>query len=158
MGMNCDVYRVPAETVQRLADESGGLIEIMSDLEGPDDALSLEKSWHGLHFVLTGTAEAGSPPLDFLVAGGQSLDGQGAERLIAPADVRSIAAAFENISAQEFAGRFDLAAMDEAGVYPRIWDEPLEDLLGEYFDYFKELKSLVQRAAASNSGLLLTMG
>lgn len=158
MGMYCEVYRVPAATVERLADEAAGLIEIMSDLEGPDDAVSLEKSWHGLHFVLTGSADVGSPPLDFLIAGGTRLDGEGAERLIAPADVRQIAAALAKITEQEFAARFDCAAMDGAGVYPRIWDEPFDGLLDEYFNRFTELKSLVTRAAESNSGLLVTLG
>lgn len=158
MSMNCEVYRVPAATIERLVGESSGLIEIMSDLDGPEDAVSLEKSWHGLHFVLTGSAADGEPPLNFLVAGGDPLNGDGAERLISAANVQTIAAELQKISAQEFAARFDLAALDAADVYPRIWDEPLEDLLDEYFDYFQELKSLVERAADSNAALLVTMG
>jgi hypothetical protein len=157
MSMNCEVYRVPAATVERLIGESSGLIEILSDLDGPEDALSLEKSWHALHFVLTGSAAEGEPPLSFLVAGGEPL-GDGEERLISAADVKEIAAEIEKITEQEFAARFDLAALDAADVYPRIWDEPLEDLLDEYFDHFQELKSLVKRAADSGSALLVTMG
>jgi hypothetical protein len=157
MSMNCEVYRVPAATIERLVGESSGLIEILSDLDGPEDALSLEKSWHGLHFVLTGSAAESDPPLNFLVAGGQPLGG-GEERLISATDVQLIAAELTKISEQEFAARFDLATLDAADVYPRIWDEPLDDLLDEYFDYFQELKSLVQRAADSNSGLLVAMG
>lgn len=155
--MICEVYRVPPAAVERLVDDASGLIEIMSDLEGPDDLVSLEKSWHGLHFVLTGTADEGAPPLNFLLVGGRSLDGSDGERLIAPAEVRAIAAAIEPISAQEFVARFDLSKLDEAGVYPQIWDEPLDELSAEYFDYFSELKGLVKRAAKSGSALLVVL-
>lgn len=158
MGMYCEVYRVPAATAERLVDEPSGLIEIMSDLEGADDALSLEKSWHGLHYVLTGTADEGAPPLNFLLAGGSPLGDEEAQRLITADQVKAIAAALKPIGEQEFAARFDPAALDEAGVYPQIWDEPLDDLLEEYSGYFQQLKSLVVRAADSNSGLLVVIG
>lgn len=158
MGMYCEVYRVPAATAERLVDEPSGLIEIMSDLEGPEDAVSLEKSWHGLHYVLTGTADEGSPPLNFLLAGGTPLGDDDSERLIAADQVQAIAAALQPIGEQEFAARFDPAALDEAGAYPGIWDEPLEELLEEYSGYFRELKPLVKRAADSNSCLLVTLG
>src|SRR5829696_7547426 len=35
---------------------------------------NFEKSWHGLHFLLTGTAWEGEPPLNFLLAGGREID------------------------------------------------------------------------------------
>ena len=39
---------------------------------GPDG--DFEKSWHGIHYLLTGTAWEGDPPLNFLLAGGRELD------------------------------------------------------------------------------------
>jgi hypothetical protein len=36
---------------------------------GNGDELEIDKSWHGLHFLLTGSAREGSFPLNFIVAG-----------------------------------------------------------------------------------------
>jgi Domain of unknown function (DUF1877) len=33
----------------------------------------LDKAWHGIHYLLTGTAWEGEPPLDFLVRGGRTV-------------------------------------------------------------------------------------
>lgn len=37
----------------------------------------LHKAWHGIHFVLTGSAWGGEPPLNFLVSGGASIGDEG---------------------------------------------------------------------------------
>src|SRR5687768_10108992 len=43
--------------------------EFQDRLVAQGDLEYLDKAWHGLHFLLTGSAWEGSPPLDFLVAG-----------------------------------------------------------------------------------------
>src|ERR1700722_3238791 len=66
----------------------------------PDDAadageayadLDVDKAWHGLHFLLTGTAWEGAPPLDFIVKGGRQIGdvdvGYGPARAFSSADV-----------------------------------------------------------------------
>ena len=35
------------------------------------DELEVDKAWHGLHFLLTGTAWEGDFPLNFIVSGGR---------------------------------------------------------------------------------------
>ena len=35
-----------------------------------DDLVDVDKAWHCLHFLLTGTASEGEPPMDFVVRGG----------------------------------------------------------------------------------------
>jgi hypothetical protein len=40
---------------------------------GKGDELEVDKAWHGLHFLLTGSAWEGSFPLNFIVAGGQEV-------------------------------------------------------------------------------------
>src|SRR5262245_51191373 len=39
-------------------------------VDGESFAESLDKAWHGIHYLLTGTAWEGVLPLDFLVRGG----------------------------------------------------------------------------------------
>lgn len=33
----------------------------------------MDKAWHGIHYLLTGTAWEGDPPLNFLVTGGREV-------------------------------------------------------------------------------------
>ena len=47
-------------------------------LEAGEGALvDLDKAWHGVHYLLTGTAWEGEPPLNFVVEGGADLDYDG---------------------------------------------------------------------------------
>jgi hypothetical protein len=39
----------------------------------PDEEDDVDKAWQGLHFLLTGSAWNGEPPLNFLVSGGREI-------------------------------------------------------------------------------------
>jgi hypothetical protein len=43
------------------------------DIEDPHADLDVDKAWHGIHYLLTGTAWEGDPPLDFIVKGGSQV-------------------------------------------------------------------------------------
>jgi hypothetical protein len=44
------------------------------DLEKTEDpSIDLDKTWHGIHYLLTGTTWEGEPPFSFLVAGGDDM-------------------------------------------------------------------------------------
>lgn len=58
-------------------------------------------------------------------------------------------------SDKEFEDRFDLAAMEEAELYPGIWDEPRSDLLSEYRHYFQATKAFFHRAAEQNCRVIV---
>jgi hypothetical protein len=55
---------------------------------GPtEDGLNLEKSWHVLHYLLTGKAEKAPPPVGNAVLGGQDIGGDrgyGPARFLTP--------------------------------------------------------------------------
>lgn len=60
-----------------------------------DDEVDLDKSWHGLHFLFTGTAWEGEEPACFLVLGGEGIGndvGYGPARVLMPDDVGRFAA------------------------------------------------------------------
>lgn len=162
MGMICDLFAVPDETARDLLANPERIHRLLDTLEQDDASVCLEKSWHGLHFVLTnGSAWADESPLDFLAAGGVPVGeedvGYGPARVLLPNDVVRLNAALSALTDAEFARRFDLKGLEDADIYPQIWDEPLEDLLEEYGDYFRATKALVQRAAQEGLALLVTI-
>lgn len=78
MGMICELRQLspvyaqkllhnPDEVLQYYDDASEG--ELSEEAQGED--LDLDKAWHGLHYVLTGTAAQGEEPWGYLLTGGE---------------------------------------------------------------------------------------
>src|SRR4051812_22134863 len=65
------------------------------------EGIDIEKSWHGIHYLLTGTRDEGDGPLNFILAGGQEVGdvdvGYGPARAFTSEQVRGIAGALEPI-------------------------------------------------------------
>ena len=160
MGMYLQLHALDPAAAERLAAEPEGMEELLDEDPESSDLVSLEKAWHGLHFLLTGSAEGGDPPLNFLLKGGTPVGedlGYGEPRLLAPAEVRQMDAALAGLSADQLWARFDPARMKQEGIYPGIWDEPEAELREEYVGYFQELKRLVHAAAGRGQALLVAL-
>src|SRR5688572_8877154 len=54
----------------------------------PEKTLDIDKAWHGLHFLFTGTAEEGPEPACYMVKGGDELDDEGFARALRPQQVK----------------------------------------------------------------------
>jgi hypothetical protein len=95
--------------------------------EEPDDGseIDLDKAWHGLHFIFTGTASEGDPPGCFLVRGGEEIgdeDDATRPRLLDPNQVRQWSAFLASVSDEEFSRRYDADRMTALEIYPEaIW-------------------------------------
>jgi hypothetical protein len=128
----------------------------------PDRSIDIEKAWHGLHFLLTGTADEGEEPTCYLVRGGEDLDDEGHTRALRPEQVRRFADYLSALTPAELKRRYDPERMSKLAIYPdRIWmrpasasESPLEWLL----DCFSELREFMSRAAASGQGVIIDVG
>jgi hypothetical protein len=91
------------------------------------DEMDVEKAWHGLHYLLTGSDWEGEEPLCFLVTGGQEIGdidvGYGPARALTSGQVRNWAEALAGISEEQLRERFDPVRMSELDIYPSIWNE-----------------------------------
>src|SRR5262245_64253634 len=97
---------------------------LMSGSNGNGNELEVDKSWHGLHFLLTGSAWEGSFPLNFIVAGGQEVGddlGYGPARALRSEDVAKVDAALDPLTMDELRRRFDASRMSELEIYPFGW-------------------------------------
>lgn len=136
--------------------------DTLNDVIGADPArkVSLEKAWHGLHFLLTGGASGGTGPEAVLLAGGEPVGkdrGYGAARLLRPEAVDTLSTTLSAISDDQLWGRFDASRMTTEYIYPFIWDEDEAGLREEYLGYYHALKQIVDRASQANEGLVLVM-
>ena len=159
MGIECMLSAIRAEDAHRILEDSDGMESLVGG-QRVGMFVSLEKAWHGLHYLLTGSAEEAPAPLGFLVAGGEPIGddlGYGPARLFAPRDVRHLHIALEAVSEDTLWSRFDPAAMSSAGVYPDVWGEAESDLRDEYVTYFHQLKELIAHANEQGHGVLVIL-
>ena len=133
--------------------------ELAAD-EGP--VADLEKSWHGIHYLLSGSDGAGNPPLDFLAVGGAeigSIDvGYGPARALTPGEVAEIARKLAAIPDEALVSRYDPPVMMAKHIYPEIWDhDDDDDPKGYVMENLTGLRKAVSDAATRQLGLVIVL-
>jgi hypothetical protein len=136
--------------------------EITRFLYGADadglERVGLNKAWHAIHFVLTGSRLGGEEPLNFLVDEGTPVGevdvGFGPARVLRSDQVRRIAAALAPISPDEVARRVDVKRFDQEAIYPGHWQHNgmgADDVVTSY----RAMRDLIVRLADKGQGLVL---
>jgi hypothetical protein len=131
-------------------------------LAGPGDAnghhptLSLDKAWHGVHYLLCGKREPVPGPLGSVVLGGTDIGeddlGYGPARYFPPAEVDDVAAELRGAGLEdEVAARYEPARMTTLEIYPGGWETSDGDWL---FDAFRDLRDFFAEAQARGSAVL----
>ncbi len=135
---------------------------VFMDDEGKDT--DLDKSWHGIHYLLTGSDWEGDPPLNFLVCGGTVVGdievGYGPARVVRSSEVEKIFSALNELETETLRARFNPEEMSKLEIYPQIWDrDPKEDdVLGYCVEYFEELREFLSDAVGKRLGIVLYIG
>ena len=126
--------------------------------------LDIGESWHGLQYLMTGTAWEGTAPLDFLVRGGEDVgeiaSDEGTARVFQPAEVKRLSETLQALSLDTLRKRFDTATLQQLDIYPGLWDEPADEVdpLEELISYFAELRKFMSQVARRGHGLLVHIG
>ena len=121
----------------------------------------LEKSWHGIHYLLTGSAWEGSPPFDFLVEGGRQVGKidleHGPVRAFRADETRAIYEAISVMSAYELRKRFNARDMAAKEIYPDIWTGAVveEDSLRFLMDNLDKLRSFLRQTIDAQLGIMV---
>ena len=122
------------------------------------DPVDLGVAWHGLHFLLNGSAWGGSAPLYDAVLGGTPLgDPTTYEpiRYVAPGEVLAVVRALPVWD--DLVPRFTHKALKQAEVYPdAAWDEP-DALTSLLQPAYAQLVLLLGNAASAKQALLITL-
>jgi Domain of unknown function (DUF1877) len=124
---------------------------------GARAVLSLDKDWHGVHYVLCGEAEPGVQLLSQAVLGGVELgdgegfSGYGPPRYFTAAQVAELARALSQPELEsEAAARFDAARMSQLGIYPG-W-RPSDAM--EVMDGFRRLRDFYADALEKGRAII----
>jgi hypothetical protein len=117
--------------------------------------LSLDKAWHGVHYLLTGEPESTSGSLGNVVLGGTEIgddEGYGPARCFTTSEVAQLARVLDQAGIRdEAAARYDSARMSDLGIYPGGWDEEGRDWL---LDALDELRAFFVAVAATGDAIV----
>ncbi len=101
------------------------------------DQTDIDKSWHAIHFLLTGSDWDGDFPNGFLVSCGDPVGdvdvGYGPARSFSSGQVAKIADFLTAQSDADLRKRLDYAQMRELEIYPSIWDD--EEAMVDEWEY-----------------------
>ena len=121
--------------------------------------LSLDKAWHGVHYVLCGEVEPGAALLSQAVLGGTDLgdddegfSGYGPARYFTEAQIANLAQALSRPELEsEAAARFDAVRMSQLQIYPG-WRSPAD---AEWvMDAFRRLRDFYVHAASQGKSVV----
>ena len=116
---------------------------------------SLDKSWHGLHYLFSGSDWEGDPPQGFLLNSGVEIGeidlSYGPARAYLAQECRQFDEFLESLSIDSLQERFDPERMSKYEIYPNCWEhDPLEEL-NYLSEFLAPLKSFMR--AVSHQGL-----
>ncbi len=122
MGMVIYLRRAGDADIDRLVADPSVFETFMFD-EGVEnlDLVDFDMAWHGVHWLLTGSADDVGHPLGIIIAAlpelGADENGEGGIGLIAPPLMKAFADALDKLDDATLARRFDARAMAKADVY-----------------------------------------
>ena len=125
-------------------------------------ALDIRKSWHPLHFLLSGQPWDAPWPLGAVVLGGEALGedgGYGPARVLSPAQVAELAEALQALGDEGALARYAPAAFEAAGIAPAGWEDPDEDEERREWmlDTYREVRDYYADARRRGYGMILAL-
>src|SRR5437762_10553699 len=123
MAMIGNLRPAPDTEIERLLAHPAEITRFLYG-SGADDSerVVLNKAWHAIHFVLTGSRLGGDEPLNFLVSEGTPVGevdvGYGPARVLTSQQVRSLATALASLEPDDVARRVNLQKLDDEFIYP----------------------------------------
>jgi hypothetical protein len=147
----------PDDLAQLIADPSSVESFIYPDDDEHEDAIDVDKAWHGIHFLLTRDAWGGEPPLANVVLGGTEIGedvGYGPVKFLTADEVRAAAAALQGITPDAFRSRYVASELTANKIYPEIWDDADDDVAGYLTDYYATLRDYFLDAASKGHAMM----
>lgn len=124
-----------------------------------DDEIDLDKSWHGMHFVMTGSADATDSPLSFIVHDWPEIGdidvGYGPAKAIKSEHVSRFFDALESFTPDMLRAQYRPDRMEEEELYLAEFFSRDRTEGIEYIEYWlEELRGFLRQCVARKMGLV----
>jgi len=158
MGMYASLFAIPEPLLDQMRVDAAVRNQWLGDLDAIDTH-GLGELWHGVHYMLCGSAKEKRTPLGRAIIGGAPLPGpdlgHGPPLSLRAHEVAEAAAAMAELEPTVFAARFDPAAMAAAEVYPSaMWEREADTVIDELISAYVGLRDYFQRAAEADLAML----
>lgn len=162
MSMTGILRQIDDEKLELLLSDPDKVLDFVDSNVPANAELDIEKAWHGLHFMLTGTAWEGDEPVCYLLSGGEQIGdeeehdvGYGPARGLHANQVQEFAKAISAITEQDFTRRYDGQKMAALELYPRGWEEEPTEMQSWLTNSFTKLQAFVKQTAQLGKALLI---
>jgi hypothetical protein len=164
MGMTASFVALSNAKLNELKADAEGLPEFFFEhIESgsPETVLDIDKSWQGIHFLLTGEPYGGEEPYSLPVLGGVEIGedlSYGPARYLEPLGVQTAAAALAKVSIADLRNRYIPAKLEAAEVYPTgIWESEGDGAFEYLAPWYEALQKFYALAAARGDAMLLAI-
>ncbi len=159
MGITCVVWAAADREVLPFFLNAEGFLAFLRQVP-PTQKIDIDKSWHGIHFLLSRCAENQSPYAAFLLSGGHRfpvpIEAPAPTRAFLSTEVKEIARLLSAISGEILLGCYQPKSMNQERVYPEGWSDLEEGWEHSYlFENFFGLREFVVQAASQNLALII---
>jgi len=161
MSMTCNLVAITSDELRALVRNPNRVLDVFFPGDGTwppaEHHLDLDKMWHGLHYLLTGTAWDGEPPFSLAILGGTEIGedtGYGPPRYLTSEEVAQVAAALDETPHDAFMARFEPPAMNRAEVYSGGWEHCDSKYMREHL---ARLASFYRKAATDGRAVLICL-
>ena len=164
MSMTAAFVAISPEELEALLAEPEQVSELFFErLESQEQtqALDIDKSWNGIHFLLTGEPYGGEPPNSLPILGGVEIGpelGYGPARYLQPAQVAQASQLLASTPVEVLRSRYQPKALEEADIYPSgIWQEEGEQAFEYLAHWYELLRGFYAQASSRGAAMLLAV-
>lgn len=151
---------VDANQVSQLTDNEELLARTLLKAKG-EQVINLDKAWHGIHYLLNGTAWKVTSVAGQAILGGKEFGtdmGYGLPRVVPADEVKKVAKALSMVTLQQLSARYDTQVMEKEEIYPTIiWRREGADALKWLVDDYAELCKFYQHAAEKDQAVIIAI-
>ena len=164
MGMTSTFIALPNAKLDEFKADPQDVAEFFfsqMELNASETVLDIDKSWQGIHFLLTGDAYGGAEPHCLPILGGKEIGEElsyGPARYLEPEQVQAAAAVLAHTSVAELKKSYVPAKLEAAQIYPTgIWEDEGDGAFEYLAHWYESLQNFYAQAAKRGDAMLLAI-